>query len=201
MAFYTERFPVDISFGAEGGPTYRTDVVETDGGYEYRNQNWEQSRLRWDVAQAARTGERAAKLLSFFRQVRGRTNAFRFKDWADYQVPDNAGEGIFGQVVGESPDNVYQMYKRYGSGALLENRKITRPVDGTVTVYGGTVASIDYDTGLVTMTSGIPTAWTGEFDVPCRFDIDDLKQTLTDRNLSDGIIITASDIPIIEVRE
>lgn len=93
-----------------------------------------------------------------------------------------------------------------GSGTLADwnlaagvfDRKILKPVD-PITVNGGTVASIDYTTGIVTMTSGTPTDWTGEFDVPCRFDIDVLKAEILDRSGSE-FLTGFQSLPIIELR-
>ena len=40
MAFYEVQFPSSISFGAQGGPGYRTDVVVVSSGAETRNVTW-----------------------------------------------------------------------------------------------------------------------------------------------------------------
>jgi hypothetical protein len=69
----------------------------------------------------------------------------------------------------------YQMYKRYGAGAFSHDRKIVKPVSGTITVTGGSGVSINHATGIVTVASGAPTAWAGEFDTPARFDSDEMR--------------------------
>jgi uncharacterized protein (TIGR02217 family) len=63
----------------------------------------------------------------------------------------------------------------YGAGAFSHDRKIVKPVSGTITVTGGSGVSIDHATGIVTVASGAPTAWTGEFDTPARFDSDEMR--------------------------
>ena len=40
--FLDVRFPPLISFGAEGGAEFLTDIVVTASGFETRNQNWSQ---------------------------------------------------------------------------------------------------------------------------------------------------------------
>ena len=78
-----------------------------------------------------------------------------------------------------SPE-AWQLVKRYSYGALSQDRKISKPVQGTITIEDdgapkveGVDYTIDYTTGLVSLnftpsTSG-PT-WGGEFDLPMRFD-------------------------------
>lgn len=59
------------------------------------------------------------------------------------------------------------------------DHKITKPVVGTAVVTGGSGVSVNYTTGVVTVSSGTPTAFTAEFDQPCRFDIDHLNATIS----------------------
>lgn len=42
--------------------------------------------------------------------------------------------------------------------------------------------------------------WVGEFDVACRFDTDQLKGEIVEKNVSKGLIVAWSAIPIIEIR-
>jgi uncharacterized protein (TIGR02217 family) len=194
MAFLeTPRFPDNISFGVTGGPEFMTDVVIVDSGQEYRNQVRSLELNRWDVAHAARLPEHWEPLKKFFRVAAGRANGFRFKDWADYEVA--TGEGVFTLLTATT----FQMWKRYTSGATNYDRKIQKPVSGTVTVTGGTLSAVDYTTGIVTMSAGTPTSWTGQFDVPARFDTDQMKGTIIDKSGS-SFIIGWESIPIVEIR-
>ncbi|MFT0167480.1 DUF2460 domain-containing protein [Paraburkholderia mimosarum] len=44
-------------------------------------------------------------------------------------------------------------------------------------------------------------AWTGQFDVPARFDVDEMKKQIVDRNGSGGdLLVTWGSIPIMEIR-
>ena len=47
-------FPLEISRQSVAGPEFSTDVTETGGGFERRNQNWEGGRLRFNVAPGVR---------------------------------------------------------------------------------------------------------------------------------------------------
>lgn len=187
MAFLeTPRFPEKISFGATGGPTWQTEIAMLDSGYEYTNQNWSQARARYEVGHDARRPELFADLLNFYMAVKGRANQFRFKDWSDYSATVSQGVVAVGG----------QMYKRYTSGALTYDRKIVKPVSGTVTVIGG--GTVDYATGLIA--GGSPTAWYGDYDVPVRFDTDEMQVQIINRSIAAGIIQGWQSIALVEVR-
>jgi len=81
--------------------------------------------------------------------------------------------------------------------AGTEDRKIVKPVRN-ISIAGGSGISVDYTTGIVTF-SGAPTSWSGEFDVPCRFDIDQLKGEIIDRSKGQ-LLISYQSIPIVELR-
>jgi len=192
VSFLDIQFPEAISYGAVGGPGFLTNVVITNSGNEFRDQVWSLERGSWDVSHAARMPDAYRPLQAFFRMARGRANSFRFKDHSDFTV--GAGEGVFVMLT----PTTFQMYKRYTFGAQTFDRKITKPV-ATPGITGGTLSGIDLTTGIVTMTSGTPTAWQGEFDCHCRFDTDQMKAESITRSGS-VLIIGWSSIPIIEVR-
>lgn len=189
MAFIETRFPVDISYGASGGAGFQTDVVTVNSGFEQRNATWQDSRCMYDVAHGVKTKQQLQDLIAFFRVMKGKANGFRFKDWTDFEV--ESGEGIFTAIDATH----FQMVKRYTEAATNHDRVITKPVSGTVVVTGGTGVSVNYTTGIVTVSSGTPTAWTGEFDVPCRFDTDQMRVSIEDYNA-----YTWGQIPVVEIR-
>lgn len=186
----TPRFPTDIAYAFEGGPAFSTDIVVNGGGYESRNANWAQARRKWSCSHVPKNQADTDTLKSFFVIAAGRANGFRFKDWADYSA--TSSEGVFTLLTATT----FQMYKRYTSGASTHDRKITKPI-ATVTVTGGTVSSIDYTTGIVTMTSGTPTAWSGEFDTPARFDADEMRLRMIEAR---PFMFAWGDISITEIR-
>jgi len=194
MSFFeSPRFPDAVSYGGTGGPGYKTDVVTVNSGSETRNGNWSQGRCRFEVAHAARMPAEYNPLKAFFRNCKGRLHGFRFKDWSDFAA--TTGEGVFTLLT----PTTFQMWKRYTSGSYTEDRKIQKPITGSLVITGGTVASISYTAGIVTMTSGTPTAWTGEFDVPCRFDVDEMQGEIINRS-GGQLVIGWQSIPIIEIR-
>lgn len=193
MAFIeTPRFPDDISYGAAGGPGYKTDIVSVNSGYESRNQVWSLPLASYDAAHGVKTQAQLDVLIAFFRNAKGKANGFRYKDWLDYSV-----DATTGKLVATGVTDEWQMVKRYTTGALTEDRTIQKPVSGTVTISGGGTYSVNYTTGKVTRTAGAsPTGWIGEFDVPCRFDIDQMKASI--ENVS---AYAWAQIPVVEVRE
>lgn len=188
MTYQTTLFPDCISRGARGGPWWESDSVYSGGGQRYTNQHVAQALRRYDVSHAARKKAFYAQLLAFWHSVRGPMHSFPFKDWSDYTCPDNAGVGKFAHVADDTAGNMFQMVKRYTFGNLSHDRVILKPVSGTVTVTGGSSPTVDYTTGIVTVASGTPTSWTGQFYVPCCFDLDQM----------DGEIIDGTDARRIE---
>lgn len=149
----TPRFPDDIAYGAQGGPMYSTDLVAVASGYEKRNQNWADARLKWDVGYAVRTQTQYDALLAFFHAAKGRANGFRFKDHTDYAA--TVANGLIGAGVGDGTPGPFQLVKRYTSGSDTTDRAVKKPV--SVAVYRAAVLktltthyTIDLTTGLVT---------------------------------------------------
>jgi len=195
--FAEVQFPSDISYGATGGPTYSTDVVTTYSGREQRNANWSQARARYNVASGVKTETQWQALIAFFRARRGKAVGFRFKDWSDFKgvnEPIGTGNGSATQ---------FQLVKLYSSGSVAVSRTITKPVTGTVKIYVNSVlqsgVTVNTTTGVVTLASAPAngTAITAdyEFDVPVRFDTDELQLSL--ENYGAG---SWSNIPLIEIR-
>ncbi|MDD3029237.1 MAG: DUF2460 domain-containing protein [Alphaproteobacteria bacterium] len=198
MIFHEVRFPSDIAYGASGGPGYSTSVVQTASGYEQRNQNWSAARGKWDVSSGLKNVDQLETLIAFFRARKGRAHGFRFKDWTDYAATDQ-------QIgLGDDETQTFQLIKAYESGTGNETRTITKPVSGTVVVYVDGVevttgVSVDTTTGIVTF-SEAPESNTiitadFEFDVPVRFDVDEMDVSIENFHLHEW-----SDIPIIEIR-
>lgn len=205
MAFHDTRLPEEVEQGAQGGPGFNTTVLSLSSGFEKRNINWERTRGRWDIAYGIREKVDQESVLAFFYARQGRANTFRFKDWTDYEIGDSLN--TVPQEIGTA-DGVlsqFQIFRRYASGLQTFNRAVTRPVSPTVRVFFGTTEqlsgfTVDYTTGVITFGTA-PAAATSirvicEFDVPVRFDTDQLDMR--------AFVTGNFDIPsisIIEVRE
>ena len=192
MSFHDVRMNVLVSWGAVGGPSFDTSIVKFRNGREVRLQHLENALGEWDVAHGVRTKEEMAELVAFFRERRGRAYGFRFRDWTDYTL---IGEPM--SPVGDGVTTLFSAYKIYGTGLNNELRRIHKldssPQDVATAFYLDGVPdpignwSIDYNNGQATRTAGAPGAavivtMDGEFDVPSRFDMDQMKVNLVDYN-------------------
>ena len=200
MTFHDIRFPEDIAFGSSGGPEYSTDVVITHGGYEQRNINWAEARARYNVAHGVKTQVQLDALLAFFRARKGKAFSFRFKDWTDFNA---TGQAI---GVGDGVVTQFQLIKTYVSGATIETRMITKPVNGAVNIFVDAVLqtettdyTLDYVTGIITFLTAPANSASitadFDFDVPARFDTDRLSASLDTYGSRSW-----NDIPLLEVR-
>lgn len=206
MAFHEIQFPTDISKGSTGGPRRLTQVVTLRSGFEERNTIWANSRRSYNAGMGLRNLDDIYTVLEFFEGRRGRLHGFRWKDWSDYksgkpEQPITPTDIIIGTGDGTKTD--FQLIKQYSESVNPYTRIISKPVSGTV------VASIDStettrfgispSTGVLRFTSAprnneVITAGF-EFDVPVRFDIDNLNINVEQFNV--GAI---PDIDILEIR-
>lgn len=209
MAFHDVRLPEDVERGATGGPRFKTTILVLSSGVEKRNIDWSKTRAFYDVGYGIQSKEDFEDVIAFFYARQGRAHSFRFKDWSDYEITAQS----LGSTDGSTTD--FQIYKRYTSGATTYDRTITRPVgsgwvvsvDGTsrTVVYTGSPTAsqvkIDPLTGIMTLGSTLaalaaaPIIITGEFDVPVRFDTDELDVDLEVFNAG-----AVPNLPVIEVR-
>lgn len=206
MAFLeTPRFPETISYGSSGGPGYSTTVIKLASGYEKRNVNWAQSRYKYNASFGVNTLDDIEILVAFFHVAQGMANGFRYKDWADYK------SGLLGGTLadtdqtlgtGDGTITTFQLVKIYTQGNS-RTRTINKPVAGTVIVSLDDVSqgsgwTVDTTTGIVTFSSppgnNVVVKAGYEFDVPGRFDTDELSTSLDDYNIG------SASVPIVELR-
>ena len=164
----TPRFPDSVSAGSKFGPQYSTNVARNFGGKTARNKNWTYPLHVGDVSTGIKSQADLDNLLTFFHRAAGQYDAWRFKNWNDFDA--SGSEGILTVITA---DTTWQMYKRHTYGAATGDIIVQKPVSGTISVAGGGSYTIDYATGIITKTSGAnPTSWTGEFDFRCIFTVD-----------------------------
>lgn len=202
MAFYESPvFPESIAMGAQGGPEWSTSVVASVGGAEDRNSNWPYPRHRWDVGHGINAQTEYEDVRAHFLVMRGRLHGFRFKDWSDYQATQAQG------VVQGLTSTTFQLLKRYTRGALTMDRRIRKPRstgfvlrDGATTLATPADYTLDTTTGVVTTTTSRTAAdlsWSGQFDVPMRYDTDRWDAAIVGRTASKGLLYQVS-LPIVE---
>jgi uncharacterized protein (TIGR02217 family) len=209
MNFHEEKFPESLSFGAIGGPERRTDVVTLTNGHEERNTPWAHSRRRYDAGLGLRSLDDVAELIAFFEARQGQLYGFRWKDWADYKssVP-SAEVRPEDQVlaIADGTTATFQLLKTYRSGEHRYHRPITKPVAGTVVLAvdgvemrEGAQFDLDVTAGLVTLyevpNAGAEVTAGFEFDVPVRFDSDQIRASVASFQAGD-----VPDVPVVELR-
>ncbi|KZL21116.1 hypothetical protein PsAD2_00400 [Pseudovibrio axinellae] len=204
--FHDTRFPPDISLGAKGGPERKTQIVIRGNGRENRNQQWADSRRRYNAAKGVRSVNDLYQVIAFFEERRGRMFAFRWKDWSDYKscAPGDqisAADQIIG--VGDGAQTQFQLIKTYGAAFAPYARSITLPdleADHLVALDGVMTAGFETDplTGVVTFENapdvGVQVTAGFQFDVPARFDSDILEVSLAAHTLG-----SVPNIPVVEV--
>ena len=215
------RFPTDLGYGSLGGPTYSTDIVRTGGGVEYSNANWSTPLYRFNAKYAIKTRVTALAVYNLVNAMKGRAGGFRVKDFFDYTSAANGVDSplINDQAIGTgtgATGYTFQLVKNYTSGTETTIRDIKKPVvtagvlletDGD-TRTEGVHYTVDYTTGIVTypgfIANGDVVKAGFEFDVPCRFDTDDLSGmlfSLASAAGSDTDIVSYPDLPLTEIRK
>jgi uncharacterized protein (TIGR02217 family) len=196
-------FPIEIGAEASVSPGFSTGIVTSASGYEWRNVNWQQARLRFDAGPGVRSDTELETLIAFFRARRGPAVGFRFRDPYDFSSNGmTANPTADDQVVGlgDGAASRFELVKTYGTG---ETRRITRPVAGSVRVavdsaeqiagwsLSGSAIVFDQPPGVgATISAGFL------FDVPVRFAEDRI-----DINRATFLAGEAPSVPLVEIRE
>ena len=205
----TPRFPADISYGSRGGPGYNTTIIEVNSGDEYRNIGWENALCRFDVAYGVRDQDDMEELIKYFHAMVGRLHGFRFKDHSDYKsckIYESVAATDSFLGYGDGSETEFQIKKEYDEAELDRSyRKITKPISGTVLVRVNYILltettdyTIDYATGIISLNTpapnGLPVQSGFEFDVPVRFDSDQLPIDL------ENYLNANARVPLVEIK-
>ncbi|ACK82558.1 DUF2460 domain-containing protein [Methylorubrum extorquens] len=206
--FHEVRFPLDVALRGSGGPVRRTEIVTLASGREHRNSRWADSRRRYDAGLGIRTLDALHAVLGFFEERRGRLYGFRYRDRIDHRSgpPSRPPEPTDQRIgTGDGATRIFALAKTYGTGPEAYHRAIAKPVAGSVrvAVNGAEVAApklaVDPATGRVTFAAdavppmGAAVTAGFEFDVPVRFDTDELTVDLA--------AFTAGEVPRIPLIE
>lgn len=206
MTIPAYRLPEYIERGSQFGPAFRNIVHEAISGNEQRDIQWTKSKRVGNLSYGLQTsadpmGDFRAILAMFLAHF-GSMYPFRFRDWSDYTATNE----VFG--TGDGSKTQFQLTMTYDpqyillgtEGSFFYVRAITLlastpviKIDNVVTT-AYTISS----SGVVTFTTapaaGKQLTWSGEFDVPVRFDTDQLPVVTNEADL-----IAISAIPIKEV--
>lgn len=211
MSFHEIRFPTRISLGASGGPERRTEIVTLGSGHEERNTRWADSRRSYNAGYGIKSRNDLHDVITFFEERRGRLYGFRWNDRSDNKsCPPQDTPSAADQLIGEGDGATasFQLTKTYGDAHAPYARAITKPVAGSVIVALDDVIQAETTDFIIDLTTGIITFVPGkepgigvqvtagfEFDVPVRFDTDELRIDMT--SFEAGQI---QNIPVMEIR-
>lgn len=194
QSFHEVRFPVDLALGATAGPRRRTEIITLGSGREQRNSRWAHSRRQYNAGYGVKTIADLQTVIAFFEERRGRLFGFRFRDPIDWKsAPAGQAVSALDQIlgIGDGSTATFQLVKQYGSLSTGYTRTISKPVEGSVVVAVNqtTVSAdqyeLDLSTGEITFVEGhIPQSQAViecgyEFDVPVRFDTDEISVNLS----------------------
>ena len=187
-SFHEVRFPVEVAFGATGGPVRKTEIVTMASGHEARNARWKHARRSFNAGTGIKTLDDLQLVVAFFEERRGALHGFRFRDPMDWKSCAASQEIAFDdQVIGGSA------YLRDIHKPVLESLRIgINGVEQSAGAY-----ALDDKTGLVDfniapLDGSIITAGFA-FDVPVRFETDSLTVNLAK--------FAAGDIPSVPLAE
>ncbi|WP_321449601.1 DUF2460 domain-containing protein [uncultured Cohaesibacter sp.] len=204
--FHEIRFPLDVGFGASGGPERRTDIATLASGFEERNARWADSRRSYDAGGGLRSIADLQTVLRFFEERRGRLYGFRFRDPFDHascdagRAPQPTDQRI---GIGDGETKQFKLKKTYGADYAPYERSIVKPVEGSIIValegLETTAYAVDETTGVISFDkapdAGHKVTAGFTFDVPVRFDIDKLEFSFSAFEAGD-----LPSIPLVEVK-
>jgi len=208
-SFHEVRFPTDLALGSSGGPIRRTEVITLGSGKEQRNARWAHSRRRYNAGYGVKTIDDLQTVIEFFEERRGRFYGFRFHDPLDNKSSKADREiSALDQTIdfGDGSKKTFQLVKRYGDYETGYVRRIHKPIQGSLTLaLDGELISddkytVDWKTGIIEFaTNNIPDenikiSAGFEFDIPVRFDADEISINLTHFEVGD-----IPSIPLVEL--
>ncbi|NJC06931.1 uncharacterized protein (TIGR02217 family) [Sphingomonas kaistensis] len=203
QAFRDVAFPIELGLNATVEPCFSTTIATSPGGVEYRNADWQQARLRFDVGPCLRSNDELRTLIAFFREMRGNAIAFRLRDCTDFSSSGMIGVPSATDVLLGTGDGVrrrFPLIKHYGEG---EERRITRPVAESLEISVGGLPTDAWslaNKGVVELAEApaadVEVRAGFYFDVPVRFEEPSLR--ISHKTHLAGELIS---VPLLEVRE
>lgn len=183
--------PVCLWNKVTGGIGWRTTVNEVSGGFELRNQEWQEGRGRWTFDDVGFRKAEMIELEDFHFERRGAARGFLYRD--PLRSEETAGE------VRQLADGNYQLRRPIGS----INKLVQKFDQSSLRIYsnpGDVTESFNLDTsnGVVTITSdldGRTPFWSGTWYYAVRFEEDQFSVSQPGRELR-----FASSFSFIEIR-
>lgn len=195
MSFIEQRLLDRLAIGTQGGPTWATRQVALANGIVRRNAARSRPLYRYAVLYQNLLPAQYQDVIDAFNACRGGAFGFRLRDPVDFE----AFEEPF--AVGTGSAQTAQLVKSYPWGPESVARPIRKPNAGAVIRANGAVlagATVNTTTGMATFTApaGQTVTWTGTFDVPVRFESD---QLICSFDRAAQAVILSADVPLVEV--
>ena len=212
VVFDEVELPVFFTRVTNGGPKGSTTVITNPfSGVSQRNVNRLDQLWEGVIEYAHLEPQELNDLIAFFRCRDAMARGFLLTDYTDFWASsDGTADDPIGTPMqfgtGDGSTTVFGLHKRYTSGGVTRERRIVKPVSGTVSIYKNDVLqtltthyTIDYSTGIVTFvaapTNGHTLKWTGEFYIPVRFATDHFNPSVGDAVTE----ISLSGLPLMEI--
>lgn len=200
--------PDRIILDTVGGQAHGTSIITVASGREQRNANLSQSRGRWDLGDRMLSEEEKDEVETHFNVCRGRLHGFRFKDWSNFKA--SLEDTSLTLTANGSGALTGQLKKKYSIGSQEYLKDIKKPCTGTVKIFKNNNElnsgfTIDHTTGVVTVSvaagyaAGDVLQWSGEYDLPVRYDSDEIKIKFEAINESGDALFYLYSLPIIEL--
>jgi uncharacterized protein (TIGR02217 family) len=175
-------------YGWQGGPEFKTRIVEMKNGRENRNADWAFARHRFSTRFNNILPEPYRNIKQMHMVARGRLRNFKFRDELDFEATNE----VFGE--GDGTTTTFQLRKISVIDGVSYIRNTYVVIGAVVATVNGTPASVtvDSDRGEVTFAvapaDGAVLRGTWMFGVWVRFDQDYLPFSLDDFQAVNGTI-------------
>jgi uncharacterized protein (TIGR02217 family) len=198
--FHDVNFPSRLKFNVSGGPEMRVDVTRLSSGHERRNKRWSAPLRRYLISVGQRPLDEIQVLTAFFEARSGPLHGFRFRD------PFEHSTAVLNQNVSANDVEI-----GIGNGVTTDmnlilgnGRQVTHPIEESLRVA---INGLEISTGFSfdqssqklifdqAPASGETISAGFQFDVPVRFENEQLVATRTVNNAGE-----VSDITLLELR-
>lgn len=192
MTFLDYRLNTRYRYGFRGGPNFATLHKRTRGGQTTSRSLREYPLHRYSADYAAMSDEERAQIRDALWVAMGSCNRFRFRDWNDWKVENQA------LGVGDGTATPIQLFKDYHFGPYTKRRPIRLPYSIAMTADGAPFTDMVVDplTGIATPDTewpeGAVLAYSCRFDVRVRFQDDYVELVAEAPN------ITTSNVVLVE---
>jgi uncharacterized protein (TIGR02217 family) len=199
--FSEDRLDLGIHYGTTSSYRYSTTILVNSQGQEQRNANWCQPLGKYQIGSKSLDRTELDTLIQFHKDRRGAYEAFRFRDWVDYQAINQ----FLG--LGTGTRTVFQLVKTYSIGPYSIQRPIHKPLlNATIYLNGNNVANWELDTATGILTFDFPPVLGDiitadfEFDIPVRFEVDEINNRFEAYQDEDTAIFRLESLALTEVR-